>query len=90
MRSSLSKIHLSTIVRSLTFNPTLKGLGSMVKPFGNWLQPKQFRIGRSFASLGGKISKETIKRRNAVYSSRLARWAPMHLFHGQLWVRKYT
>lgn len=79
VRPSLSAIHLSTAPRSLTLSPTLKGLQSIVRPFGIWLQPKQSRMGWSLAFWGGRISKEMIRRRKAVYSSRLARWVPTHL-----------
>jgi hypothetical protein len=64
--SSLSPIHLSTIARSLTLNPTLNGLQSIVSPFGIWLQPKQSRIGWSLAFCGGRISKAMMQRRKAV------------------------
>lgn len=64
--SSLSFIHCSSFLRSLTLNPHLNGFGSVVKLVGTALHSSASRIGISLLSFGGSIRNAVINLMNAV------------------------
>lgn len=77
--SSLPAIHDSNCARSRGLKPTLNFFGSVVRLVFASLHSSESSIGLSCMARGGFISKAETNRTNAVYSSRLARWAPMHI-----------
>ena len=66
VRSSAAAIHSRNLDSDRAFNPTLKGLGSVVRDVGTALHSIASMIAISFFSFGGTISKAVIRRMKAV------------------------